>query len=146
MITKLGIVTVWVLDQDSARDFFVGKLGFELRDDITLGDGGMRWLTVGPKGQPDVRLTLMKPGPPAHDPESGEQLKALIGKGVMSAGAFNTDNCRATYQELVARGVSFIQEPQDRPYGVEAIFRDDSGNWYSLTQPRDHLDETKPWS
>jgi catechol 2,3-dioxygenase-like lactoylglutathione lyase family enzyme len=145
MITKLGIVTVWVLDQDSARDFFVDKLGFELRDDITVGDGGMRWLTVGPKGQPDVRLTLMEPGPPAHDPESGEQLKALIGKGVMSAGAFNTDDCRATYQELVARGVSFIQEPQDRPYGVEAIFRDDSGNWYSLTQPRDHLDETKPW-
>jgi catechol 2,3-dioxygenase-like lactoylglutathione lyase family enzyme len=146
MITKLGIVTVWVLDQDSAKDFFVNKLGFELRDDIKLGDGAIRWVTVGPKGQSDVRLTLMVPGPPTHDPESGEQLKALISKGVMGAGAFNTDDCHATYRELAGRGVTFIQEPQDRPYGVEAIFRDDSGNWYSLTQPRAELDLTKPWS
>ncbi len=145
MITGLGVATVWVLDQDSAKDFFVNKLGLELRNDMTLGEGGMRWVTVGAKNQPGLQLTLMVPGPPTHDPESAAQLKALIGKGVMGAGAFNTDDCRAAYRELAGRGVSFIQGPQERPYGIEAIFRDDSGNWYSLTQPSEQLDEAVDW-
>jgi predicted enzyme related to lactoylglutathione lyase len=145
MITALGLATVWVLDQDSAKEFYTEKLGLELRDDMTLGDGGMRWLTVGAKNQPDLRLTLMVPGPPALNEESAEHLKALVAKGVLGAGAFNTDDCRAAYRELSARGVTFIQEPQERPYGIEAIFRDDSGNWFSLTEPSEELDLTKKW-
>jgi predicted enzyme related to lactoylglutathione lyase len=146
MITGLGVATVWVLDQDSAKEFFTEKLGLELREDMTLGGGGMRWLTVSPKNQPDLRMALMLAGPPAMDPDSAEQLKALVAKGVLGAGAFNTDDCHAAYKELSGRGVTFVQEPQDRPYGVEAIFRDDSGNWFSLTQPSDELDTSKPWS
>jgi predicted enzyme related to lactoylglutathione lyase len=146
MITGLGVATVWVLDQDSAKDFFVTKLGLELRRDMTLGEGGMRWVTVGAKDQPELQLTLMVPGPPAHDPESTAQLRALVSKGVLGAGAFTTDDCHATYRELSGRGVQFIQEPQDRPYGIEAIFRDDSGNWFSLTQPHRDLDTSKPWN
>ena len=145
MITGLGVATVWVLDQDSAKDFFVNKLGMELRYDMTLGEGGMRWVTVGTKQQPELQLTLMVPGPPTHDPESAVQLKELISKGVLGAGAFNTDDCHAAHRELSQRGVVFIQEPRERPYGIEAIFRDDSGNWYSLTQPRPDLDHAKPW-
>jgi catechol 2,3-dioxygenase-like lactoylglutathione lyase family enzyme len=144
-ITGLGIATVWVLDQDSAKEFFTEKLGMELRYDMTLGEGGMRWVTVGTKDQPELQLALMVPGPPSLDPESAEQLKALIAKGVLGAGAFNTDDCHAAYRELSAKGVTFIQEPQDRPYGVEAIFRDDSGNWYSLTQQSETLDTSKGW-
>ncbi|HEY7486607.1 MAG TPA: VOC family protein [Streptosporangiaceae bacterium] len=145
MINGLALATVWVLDQDSAKEFFTERLGLELRDDTTLGEGGMRWVTVGAKDQPELRLTLMVPGPPSLDPESAEQLKALIAKGVLGAGAFTTDDCHAAYRELSARGVTFLQEPQERPYGVEAIFRDDSGNWYSLNQPREELDLTKDW-
>nr|WP_262401979.1 VOC family protein [Actinomadura sp. CNU-125] len=85
MITNVGLVTVWCLDQDSAKDFFTGTLGLEPRDDITLGEGGMRWVTVGAKDQPDLSLTLMVPGPPTMDAESGEQMKKLIAKGVLGA-------------------------------------------------------------
>lgn len=145
MITGLGLATVWVLDQDSAKKFFTEKLGLEERTDMTLGEGGMRWVTVGSKDQPELQLTLMVPGPPSLDPESAEQLKALIAKGVLGAGAFTADDCEATYRDLKARGVTFLQEPQKRPYGIEAIFRDDSGNWYSLTQPFEELDESLGW-
>ncbi|MBA9006391.1 VOC family protein [Thermomonospora cellulosilytica] len=146
MITGLGVATVWVLDQDRAKDFFVDKLGMEVRDDLTLGEGGMRWVTVGAKDQPDLMLTLMVPGPPTHDPETAEQIKALIAKGALGAGAFTTDDCEGDYRAMKARGVNFLQEPQKRPYGVEAIFRDDFGNWFSLTQPSAELDESVGWS
>src|SRR5262245_40711491 len=121
MITALGLATVWVLDQDSAKKFFTEKLGLELRDDRTLGEGGMRWLTVGAKDQKELQLTLMVPGPPSLDPESAEQLRALIAKGVLGAGAFTTDDCEATYKELSGKGVTFLQKPEKRPYGIEAI-------------------------
>lgn len=145
MITKLGLATVWCLDQDAAKTFFTDKLGLEVRDDITLGEGGMRWITVGAKDQPDLSLTLMVPGPPTMDAESGEQMKKLIAKGVLGAGAFHTDDCQAEYERLSAAGVEFVQKPERRPYGVEAVFRDDSGSWYSLTQPFDRLDESASW-
>ncbi|GAA4331896.1 VOC family protein [Actinomadura luteofluorescens] len=146
MITKLGLATVWVLDQDSAKAFFTEKLGLEVRDDMTLGEGGMRWVTVGAKGQPELSLALMVPGPPTMDPGSATQMKALIAKGVLGAGAFNTDDCQAEYERLSALGVEFVHPPEKRPYGIEAVFRDDSGCWYSLTQPFDELDETVPWN
>lgn len=146
MITNLAITTVWTTDQERSRDFFVDKLGFEIRDDIEMGEG-MRWITVGVPGQPDVMLALMRTTGPGLDPESAEALTTLVTKGVLGAGAFHTDDCRATYAKLRTRGVDFIQEPQERPYGVEAIFRDDSGNWYSLTQRREGgLDHSKPWA
>lgn len=145
MITGLGVATVWVLDQDAAKRFFVDKLGLEPRDDLTLGEGGMRWVTVGAKDQPELMLTLMVPGPPSHDPESAAQIKALIAKGALGAGAFTTTDCEGDYRTLSERGVNFVQEPQKRPYGVEAIFRDDDGNWFSLTQPYAQLDGNVDW-
>lgn len=139
------MATVWVLDQDSAKRFFTEKLGLEERYDFTMGEGGMRWVTVSAKGQPDLQLTLMVPGPPMLDPESAESLKALIAKGVMGAGAFTTDDCHGDYTRLSEKGVEFVQPPKRRPYGIEAIFRDDSGNWYSLTEPFAKLDESAGW-
>ena len=145
MITNLGLATVWVLDQDAAKKFFTEKVGLEVRDDMTLGDGGMRWITVGAKDQPDLSLALMIPGPPTMDPDSAEQMRALIAKGVLGAGAFTTDDCQGDYERMSADGVEFVHPPQKRPYGLEAVFRDDSGCWYSLTQPLDKLDESQPW-
>ena len=132
MITKLSHATVWVLDQDRALDFYTGKLGFEVRTDVTMDS--FRWLTVGAPGQPDVELVLAFPGPPMLDPESAEMVQRLVAKGALGAGVLATDDCRATYDELRSRGVEFIQEPAERQYGIEATFRDDSGNWFSLTQ------------
>ncbi|MFF3458730.1 VOC family protein [Streptomyces sp. NPDC002730] len=137
------------MDQDRAKEFYTEKLGLEVRTDMTLGDGGMRWLTVGAKDQPDVELelTLMVPGAPAMDPEAAEAMKTLISKGVMGAGVLATDDVHGDYEKLKARGVEFLQPPQERPYGTEAILRDDSGNWYSFTQQREGgLDLDKDWS
>ncbi|MEU5364671.1 VOC family protein [Streptomyces sp. NPDC005925] len=146
MIQGLKISTVWVLDQDRAKEFYTEKLGLEVRTDMTMGEGGMRWLTVGSPRQPDVELTLMVPGG-GMDPESAEMVKKLVAKGVLGAGVLTTDDIHGDYKKLKDRGVEFLQEPQERPYGVEALFRDDSGNWFSFTQPRaDGLDTTKDWS
>jgi catechol 2,3-dioxygenase-like lactoylglutathione lyase family enzyme len=141
MIQGLGITTVWTFDQQRTKAFFTEKLDFEVRDDISMGD--MKWVTVGAKNQPGVALTLMSPDGPGLDPESAEALKKLVGKGVLGAGAFTTDDCRGDYVTFKARGVEFLQEPKERPYGIEAIFRDDSGNWYSLTERNEELDFSK---
>ncbi|MEV6423871.1 VOC family protein [Streptomyces sp. NPDC051662] len=146
MIKGLAISTVWVLDQDRAKEFYTEKLGLELRMDMTLGEGGMRWVTVGAKGQPEVVLTLMVPGAPAMDEESAEAVRTLVAKGVLGAGALATDDIHGDYEKLKARGVEFIQPPQERPYGTEAILRDDSGNWFSFTQQREDLDLDKEWA
>jgi catechol 2,3-dioxygenase-like lactoylglutathione lyase family enzyme len=132
VITALSHSPIWVLDQDEALAFYTEKLGFEVNTDATMDD--FRWLTINPPGRPDHELVLLAPGPPMMDEESAEQLKALIAKGVLGAGAFETDDCRATYAELSARGVSFLSEPTERFYGVEATFRDSSGNWFSMTE------------
>ncbi|MFH8787746.1 VOC family protein [Streptomyces roseoverticillatus] len=146
MIKGIAITTVWVLDQDRARDFYTNKLGMEVRTDMTMGgDKGMRWLTVGAKDQPDVELTLMVPGPPGLDPESAEAMKKLVSKGALGAGVLRTDDIHRDYETLKAKGVEFLQEPRERPYGTEAILRDDSGNWFSLTQRTERLDMDKAW-
>lgn len=132
MIKKLSHVNVFVLDQDRAKDFYTQKLGFEVRNDATLD--GFRWLTVGPKDQPDLNILLAKPAPPMFSEEDAALLRGLIAKGVMAGGVIDTDDCRKTYSELKAKGVTFLQEPAERPYGIEALLRDDSGNWFSLTQ------------
>jgi catechol 2,3-dioxygenase-like lactoylglutathione lyase family enzyme len=139
MINKLSHCCLYVLDQDSAKAFYTEKLGFEVRSDITMGgefEGageGFRWLTVSPPNQPDVEVILAdcRMG---HDEETTKELRALVAKGALGAAAWETDDCHKTFTELSERGVIFLQEPAERPYGIEAVFRDDSGNWFSLTQ------------
>lgn len=133
MISRLNNVSVFVLDQDRAKAFYTETLGFELRSDAVLD--GFRWLTVGPPDQKDLNIVLAYPAPPMVGAEDAEMVRALVAKGALGGGVFETADCRKTYEELSARGVTFLQEPADRPYGIEAVFRDDSGNWFSLTQP-----------
>jgi catechol 2,3-dioxygenase-like lactoylglutathione lyase family enzyme len=132
MVTRLSHTTVWVLDQDEALDFYTGKLGFTVNTDARMGD--FRWLTVSPPGQPDHELILLEPGPPMMDEEAAAQVRTLVAKGVLGPGAFETDDCAATHAELNRAGVRFLSEPTERPYGIEATLRDNSGNWFSLTQ------------
>lgn len=140
MINRVSHMSVYVLDQDSAKAFYTEKLGFEVRFDMVMGEGfegggeGFRWLTVGPRDQPGFELILSDCAM-GRDPASAEQLRSLVAAGAMGAGVMTTDDCRATYEQLTARGVTFTQEPSERPYGIEAVLRDDSGNWFSLTQP-----------
>src|SRR5919204_6653147 len=134
MIKRISHVNVFVLDQERAKKFYTEKLGFEVRSDTTMD--GFRWLTVGPRNQPDVDLLLARPAPPMFNEEDAESLRGLIAKGSISGGVIETDDCRRDYEDLRAKGVTFLQEPADRPYGVEALLRDDSGNWFSLTQSK----------
>jgi catechol 2,3-dioxygenase-like lactoylglutathione lyase family enzyme len=130
MLKQLTNVQVWVDDQEEALAFYTEKLGLELRQDVTLPElGGFRWLTVGVPGQDDVAITLMSvPGPPVFDEETRDQIRALVAKGAATGLFFTTDDCRATYDELRGRGVEFGQEPTEQPYGLDAGFRDPSGN------------------
>jgi catechol 2,3-dioxygenase-like lactoylglutathione lyase family enzyme len=104
--------------RDAAREFYVDKLGFEVRDDHTL-ESGFRWLTVGVKTQPDLHIILMKLGGPNIKPDVAKTLRGLLERGIMSGGALRTADCRKTYEELKAKGVEFIQPPE-RFYGIEA--------------------------
>ena len=132
MIRRISHVNLFVLDQDRAKAFYTETLGFELRTDVTMD--GFRWLTVGPKDQPDINVLLARPAPPMFSEEDAATLRELVAKGAMGGGVIETDDCRGTYEALKAKGVTFLQEPAERPYGIEAMFRDDSGNWFSLTQ------------
>ena len=135
MITKHSHATVYVVDQDRAKAFYTEKLGMECRDDIRLGN--FRWLTVGPKTQPDHSLVLMPVGGgPMISAEDAAVLRKLLEAGAISAGVLETDDCRRDYEELKARGVDFVREPKEQPYGIEALFRDDSGNFFSMCQRR----------
>jgi catechol 2,3-dioxygenase-like lactoylglutathione lyase family enzyme len=135
MIQKLSHATIYVLDQDAARDFYVNKLGFEVRMDQSM-DNGFRWLTVSPKGQPDLQLILMKVDGPNIKPEVAAVLKGLVEQGRINGGVLQTDDTRATYEDLKAKGVEFLSPPVDRFYGVECVMKDNSGNWFSLNQAR----------
>ncbi len=135
MINALSHATIFVDDQDAALEFYTKKLGFEVRTDAKMES--FRWLTVGPKDQEGLEIILMAIAPsPMYDEETVEQMKVLLAKGAFGSGVFRTTDCHATYAELKAAGVEFMSEPQERPYGIEATFRDNSGNWFSLTQPR----------
>ena len=134
MITKLNHVSIFVLDQDSAYDFYVNKLGFKVHTDAAMGPG-MRWLTVTPPEQPDLEISLMAVTEGMmFDNESAAQMKKLIGKGTFGFGVFECNDLLATYEELKAKGVKFKKEPTKEFYGFEALFMDDSGNWFSLGQ------------
>jgi catechol 2,3-dioxygenase-like lactoylglutathione lyase family enzyme len=127
MFNAINISSIFVLDQDEALDFYVGKLGLEVASDHDLGF--MRWLTVSVPGDPGREILLEKPGPPAMDDATAEQVRELVTKGATGfAAGFVTDDCRKTYDELVARGVEFTQEPTERFYGIDCGLRDPFGN------------------
>ncbi|MGE0324926.1 MAG: VOC family protein [Polyangiaceae bacterium] len=133
MIQRLSTATVYVLDQDSAHDFYTQKLGFEVRTDARMGD--FRWLTVGAKSQPDLELVLMpiQQGP-MWDDEKVKTLRELVQASTFGVGVLRTNDCKQTYEELSAKGVKFRGPPTERPWGLEAMLLDDSGNWFSLLQ------------
>lgn len=135
MIKKMSHATVFVLDQDEALAFYTEKLGFTLRMDVHMGS--FRWLTVSAPGQ-DLELVLMAlaPGMGVHDEETVTTIRALVARGALGPGVLQTDDCRATYETLQARGVAFMGPPVERPYGIEAMLKDNSGNWFSLVEPR----------
>jgi catechol 2,3-dioxygenase-like lactoylglutathione lyase family enzyme len=134
---RIANAQVWVHDQDEALEFYTKKLGMEVRVDVTVPElGDFRWLTVSPPGQSDFAIVLMAiPGPPVLDDETAEQVRTLMGKGFAGTVFLNTDDCQAAYEELRDRGVEFTEVPETRPYGVDAGFRDPSGNSFRLTQP-----------
>jgi predicted enzyme related to lactoylglutathione lyase len=136
MLKRLTNTQVWVHDQDEALAFYADKLGMELREDVTVPElGNFRWLTVGVPGQPDVAITLMAiPGPPVFEQETRRQIQELLAKGASGGLFFATDDCRATYEELKSRGVEFTQPPTEQPYGIDAGFRDQSGNHFRIAQ------------
>ena len=136
---KISVVQLWVDDQDEALAFYTQKVGLEVRQDVTLPElGGFRWLTVGPAAQPDIAITLMAiPGPPVMDTDTAEQVRQLMAKGFAGTVFLTTDNVYADYEELKKRGIQFVEEPEERPYGIDSAFRDPSGNHIRLTQVRE---------
>ncbi|MDQ4088724.1 MAG: VOC family protein [Actinomycetota bacterium] len=134
MITNISLVTVYCTDQDEAKRFYVDVLGFEEGADVSLGEG-FRWVTVRHPDQPELQVTLMVPGPPL-DPELAEAVRRALAKGSMGGLGLRTDDCRKTYEDLSAKGVDFVQPPAERPYGIEAVMRDNSGNWLVLVEPK----------
>jgi catechol 2,3-dioxygenase-like lactoylglutathione lyase family enzyme len=134
MIEKLSHACVYVLDQDEALEFYRDKLGFEVRTDAKM-DNGFRWLTVGPKTQPEMEIILMSIGEsPMMSAETAKALRELVKKGTFGLGAFETSDCKGTYEELKAKGVQFKFPPTERFYGIETVVQDNSGNWFSLCQ------------
>jgi predicted enzyme related to lactoylglutathione lyase len=133
---KISVAQLWVNDQEEALAFYTKKVGLEVRMDVTMPElGNFRWLTVGPAGQPEMAIVLMPiPGPPMMDTDTAEQVRDLMSKGFAGTVFLTTDDCRASYEELKGRGVDFSETPEERPYGVDAAFRDPSGNNIRLTQ------------
>jgi catechol 2,3-dioxygenase-like lactoylglutathione lyase family enzyme len=137
MITKLSHTSIFVTDQNKAFDFYVNKLGFKVHTDVKM-ENGFRWLTLNAPEQPELEIILFPvDGPNGFDDEVKKAFKLLLDKGVMGAGAMYTPDCRATYEELKAKGVHFKSEPKEQFYGIEAIITDGCGNWFSMTQPKE---------
>jgi predicted enzyme related to lactoylglutathione lyase len=135
---KIATAQLWVHDQDEALDFWTKKVGMEVRADVTIPEmGDFRWLTVGPAGQEDVTIVLMAiPGPPVLDDQTAEEVRSLMSKGFAGTVFLTTEDCQKSYEELSGRGVEFTEKPEERPYGIDAGFRDPSGNSVRLTQIR----------
>lgn len=135
MIRRMSHATIFVNNQEAALEFYRDKLGFEVHTDAMVSDD-FRWLTICTKDERSFEIILMEPkAGMLMDEATATQLRSLIEKAVLGAGVFETDDCRTTYEELKARGVEFVSEPEVQPYGVAAVFKDNSGNWFSLTQP-----------
>ena len=137
MITKLSHVSLFVLDQDKAYDFYVNKLGFKVHTDAKM-ENGFRWLTICPPEQPDLEISLLTPlaGGMGYDEETTCAFRVLLEKGVLGAGVMHTPDCLATYEELKAKGIAFKSAPKEQFYGIEALITDGVGNWFSMTQPK----------
>ncbi len=138
MITNIAIASVFVKDVDESKKFYTEVLGFDLKDDITLGD--YRWCTVNHPSQPELAVHLAVPGPP-HSPEMVDAMNRALDEGGMHGLGMNVDDCRKTYEDLVAQGVEFVQPPEERPYGIEAVGRDNSGNWMVFVESRAYTPE-----
>lgn len=138
MSIRIANAQLWVHDQDEALAFYTDKLGMEVKADVTLPEmGDFRWLAVGPAGQ-DVSIVLMAiPGPPMFEEETVRQIRECMSKGVAGTVFLSTDDCQASYEELSARGVEFVDKPFEQPYGIDASFRDPSGNHFRLTQVKE---------
>jgi uncharacterized glyoxalase superfamily protein PhnB len=132
----ISTVQLWVDDQDEALEFYTSKLGMQVRSDVTLPEmGDFRWLTVGPADQPDIAIVLMAiPGAPVMDADTQQQVRELMSKGFAGTVFLTTEDVRADYEELKARGIEFTEVPEERPYGIDSAFRDPSGNHIRLTQ------------
>jgi len=133
MITRISHVTVFVRDQKTAYEVYVDKLGFTVTNDLTM-DNGLRWLTVTPPGQPNVQLVLAEARPPMIGESLVPHYRALLDADAMGAGVWECDDCQKTYDALRARGIEFTKAPKKEFYGIEALFKDGCGNWFSLTQ------------
>jgi catechol 2,3-dioxygenase-like lactoylglutathione lyase family enzyme len=133
---KIATAQVWVHDQDEALAFYTEKLGMEVHSDVTMPEmGDFRWLAVSPPGQEDVSIVLMAiPGPPMIDEATRGEIEGLMAKGFAGTVFLATDDCRADYETLRARGVEFTEAPEERPYGIDSGFRDPSGNSIRLTE------------
>jgi catechol 2,3-dioxygenase-like lactoylglutathione lyase family enzyme len=133
---KIANAQLWVNDQDEALAFYTEKLGMEVHSDVTVPElGNFRWLAVGPAGQSDVSIVLMAiPGPPVMDPETAEQVRNLMAKGFAGTIFLTTEDVHADYEELKGRGVEFVEQPEERPYGIDSGFRAPSGTHLRLTQ------------
>jgi catechol 2,3-dioxygenase-like lactoylglutathione lyase family enzyme len=136
---RISTAQLWVHDQDEALAFYTEKLGMEVRADVTVPElGDFRWLTVGPPSQPDVAIALMAiPGPPVMDEETRKQVSELMAKGFAGAVFLTTDDIQASYEELKERGIEFVEEPAEVPYGIDSSFRDPSGNNFRLAELRE---------
>ena len=136
---RIANAQLWVQDQDEALAFYTKSLGWEVRADVTMPEmGDFRWLAVGPVGQEDVSVVLMAiPGPPVFEPETTKAVADLTAKGASGTIFLATEDCRASYEELKGRGVEFVDAPEERPYGIDASFRDPSGNHIRLTQVKE---------
>ena len=136
---RIANAQLWVQDQDEALAFYTDKVGLEVRADVTVPElGNFRWLTVGPAGQTEVSIVLMAiPGPPVMDADTAEQVKSLMAKGFAGTIFLTTDDVQSSYEELKGRGVDFVEQPEERPYGIDSAFRDPSGNNIRLTQVRE---------
>ena len=135
---KIANTQLWVHDQDDALAFYTQKLGMEVRADVTVPElGNFRWLAVGPASQPEIAIVLMAiPGPPVMDSDTAEQVRNLMAKGFAGTIFLTTDDVHAAFADLESRGVEFLEEPEERPYGIDSSFRDPSGNHIRLTQVR----------
>ena len=133
---KMANAQLWVLDQDEALEFWTKKVGFEVRQDLTMPElGDFRWLSVGAPGQ-DMSITLMAiPGPPVLDDDTKKQVEDLVSKGWAGTVFLTTDDVQAAYEELKGNGVEFTEAPSEQPYGVDSEFRDPSGNKFRLGKP-----------
>jgi uncharacterized glyoxalase superfamily protein PhnB len=134
MLKTTRLHSLFVLDQDEALEFYVGKLGLEVNTDQDLGF--MRWLTINVPGDPDREILLERPGPPSMDDGTAETVRELVSKGATAGWiGFTTDDARATYEELLAKGVEITQEPTQQSYGIDFGVRDPFGNAVRILQP-----------